>query len=492
MSVSRMLLAAASALIVAASAQAYPGKPVPQDDRVFPPLVQEFEEPGFPFQTIQVQDVDREGAIYRYEVPVGPVPWNGRLVMYAHGFRGCVADPATGALVPLTVENPPLREYYLSKGYAWAASSYAKNCYDVKDGVESTNRLWRIFAREVREPDMTLITGFSMGGHVTGAAIEMFPNIQCPDGRRGRICERFARILGKLSGGVEYHGAAPACGVMGDEALFDYFGDFGYGAETLAKIAGAPVESQFPPPDDYQTRTLGPVLFTLFEGGDIFTDPVPTEQGEKLKELTRVISGGERPIFDFAFNGFLPLLFSFAGSDGTVDGVVSGNIYDNKGKVYQLDADPMLTTDEQALNDTILRLRQNPRVNQRRFLQLERVPVITGRISIPVISTHTLGDLFVPFSMQQIYAREVAAQRRSDLLVSRATRAINHCEFSPQELIRTFNDLVAWVETGEKPEGDPILDPEAVADPLFGCRFTAGDTGGVTDLVPFLRGSCPD
>ncbi|HZX22627.1 MAG TPA: hypothetical protein VFF18_03760, partial [Woeseiaceae bacterium] len=241
MSVSRMLLAAASAFIVAASAQAYPGKPVPQDDRVFAIGDSGAFDP-VPGLTATIKEgVDSEGAVYRYEIPAG---WNGDLVMYAHGFRGCVADPATGALVPLTVENPPLRLYYLSQGYAWAASSYAKNCYDVKDGVESTNRLWRIFAREQGKPEKTLITGFSMGGHVTGAAIEMFPNIACPDGRRGRICERFARILGKLSGGVEYHGAAPACGVMGDEALFDYFGDFGYGAEALARLAGAPIESQ--------------------------------------------------------------------------------------------------------------------------------------------------------------------------------------------------------------------------------------------------------
>jgi hypothetical protein len=490
MSVSRMLLAAASAFIVAASAQAYPGKPVPQDDRVFPIGDSGAFDP-VPGLTATIKEgIDSEGAVYRYEIPAG---WNGDLVMYAHGFRGCVADPATGALVPLTVESPPLRLYYLSQGYAWAASSYARNCYDVKDGVESTNRLWRIFAREQGAPEKTLITGFSMGGHVTGAAIEMFPNVECPKGRRGRICERFAHILGKLSGGVEYHGAAPACGVMGDEALFDYFGDFGYGAEALARLAGAPIESQFPPPDDYQTSTLGPVLFTLFENGNIFTSPAlppvtPTPAGEKLKELTRVISGGERPIFDSAFTGFLPLLFSFAGSDGTVDGVVSGNIYDNIGKVYQLDDKRRLSADERVLNDTILRVERDPNVNPRRFLKLERVPVITGRISIPVISTHTLGDLFVPFSMQQIYAREVKQQKRSEYLVSRATRAIGHCEFSSEELIRTFDDLVAWVETGKKPKGDNILNPNKVAKPSFGCQFTEGSTGSTPEALRF--GDC--
>lgn len=477
MSVFRVMSVVAAAMILCNSASASQGKPVPQDDRVFPAGNSGAFEP-IPGLTAELkQGVDSHGAIYRYEVPVA---WNGDLVMYAHGFRGCVADPATGALVPLTVDNPPLREYYLLRGYAWAASSYSKNCYDVKDGVESTNRLARIFAREVGQPEKTLITGFSMGGHVTGAAIEMFPNIQCPDGRRGRICERFARILGKLSGGIAYDGAAPACGVMGDEALFDYFGDFAYGAEALAAAVNPLVQSQFPPPDDYGTTTLPLVISTLFANGGAGFPSDLTPQGEKLKDLTRVISGGERPIFEFAFAGFQPLLFSFAGSDGTVDGVVSGNIYDNIGKVYQLDADPALNADEQLLNDTIIRLRQNPRVNHPRFLQLERVPIITGRIAIPVLTTHTLGDLFVPISMQQIYAREVAAQGRSEYLVTRATRAISHCEYSPEELIRTFDDLVQWVETGVKPAGDDLLDPAAMANPFFGCQFTEGSTAGPT------------
>ncbi|WP_405220810.1 alpha/beta hydrolase [Lentisalinibacter sediminis] len=489
MSVSRILLAAASAFIVAASAQAYPGKPVPQDDRVFPRSEEAFGPP-LPIPGLQipdterVQSIDSNGAIYRYEVPAN---WNGDLVMYAHGFRGCV-DPVTGELEPLEVENPPLREYYLSKGYAWAASSYSKNCYDVKDGVESTNRLWRIFAQEQGKPEKTLITGFSMGGHVTGAAIEMFPNVECPKGRRGRICERFAHILGKLSGGVEYHGAAPACGVMGDEALFQYFGDFGYAAEALAAEVNPLIQSQFPPPDNYRQTTLPLVIGTLFsnQGSDYPFGLTP--QGEKLKDLTRVISGGERPIVDDAFPFFQNTLFGLAGSDGTVDGVVSGNIYDNIGKVYQLDDKRRLSADERVLNDTILRVERDPNVNPRRFLRLERVPVITGRISIPVISTHTLGDLFVPFSMQQIYAREVKQQRRSEYLVSRATRAIGHCEFSSEELIRTFDDLVTWVESGKKPKGDNILNPNKVAKPSFGCRFTEGSTDDTPETLRF--GAC--
>ena len=70
------------------------------------------------------------GAGYRVEVPAN---WNGKLVMYAHGYAG------TGAAVG--VDSPPIRRYLIQNGYAWAASSYSKNYYDVRAGVEDTNAL---------------------------------------------------------------------------------------------------------------------------------------------------------------------------------------------------------------------------------------------------------------------------------------------------------------------------------------------------------------
>lgn len=485
---SRTMLLLAVILFIALPAHAGHSNSAPQDERVFPPLMLPFSPPQLPPEQqpeISVEGVDREGAIYRYEVPHN---WNGDLVMYAHGFRGCIADPATGALVPLYVDNPPLREYYLIRGYAWAASSYSKNCYDVKDGVESTNRLVRIFAREVGTPKRTLITGFSMGGHVTGAAIEMFPNVSCPEGRRGHICRRFVHILGKLSGGVAYDGAAPACGVMGDVELFNYFGDFATAAGALAAAVNPLVQQQFPPPPpaEFFSTTLPLLIGTLFsDSRNLFPgSDYPfglTAQGEKLKQLTRQMSGGERPLFDQAYPVWQDLLFGLAGSDGTLDGVLSGNIYDNRRRVYQFDGDPALTPEEQVLNHSIIRVKRDRGVNRKRFLRLQRVPEISGRINIPVLSVHTLGDLFVPFSMEQIYATDVSRHGRSDLLVSRATRAIDHCEFSAEELMRTFDDLVLWVNEGIKPAGDDILDPEQVADPYFGCQFTEGVVGTEED-----------
>ena len=57
---------------------------------------------------------------FRAEVPDN---WNGDLVIWAHGFRG------TG--LELTVDNHPLRQLLIALGYAWAASSYSRNDYDI-------------------------------------------------------------------------------------------------------------------------------------------------------------------------------------------------------------------------------------------------------------------------------------------------------------------------------------------------------------------------
>jgi len=109
--------------------------------------------------------------------------------------------------------------------------------------------------------------------------------------------------------------------------------------------------------------------------------------------------------------------------------------------------------------------------------------VVQGTPRIPVLTLHNLGDLFVPFKMEVDYARRVAANGASDLVVQRAIRGVGHCDFTSQEVVTAFDDLVTWVESGAKPAGDVILNPAAVAAPAYGCTFTRGSH--------FLGQPCP-
>lgn len=378
------------------------------------------------------------GAGYRIEVPDN---WNGNLVMWAHGFRG------TG--LELTVDNHPLRPLLISLGYAWAASSYTRNDYDITSGVQSTQALVQRFNGLVGQSNKVYMTGASMGGHITAVSIEQYPDT--------------------------FVAAMPICGVVGDYALFDYFLDFNGAAQQLGTGSSLfPVDAAI-----YIGLTVPEIKANLeaFPGAWPF---VLNADGQNFKNLVELRSGGDRPNFDeaFAFWNSIPattgsgnFLFELGLGDGTLPRAPGVGV-DNIGVVYQFDNDPNLTPDEQALNDDIVRVAADPQGPGPNGLS--QVPVISADIGIPVLTLHNLGDLFVPVLNEVAYASRAQANGKSDLLVQRAIRGVGHCDFSAAEFSTGFLDLVTWVETGIKPAGDDWLDPAAVSDPNFGCAFTDG------------------
>lgn len=406
------------------------------------------DEDTLPFDALPGHDTERlwgvhKGAGYRIEVPAD---WNGDLVVWAHGFRGDGLE--------LTVDNGPLREYLIANGYAWAASSYARNSYDVATGVQDTHALTMLFNGKVGKPDQRFLIGASMGGHITGVAIEQYPNL--------------------------FDGAMPVCGVMGDYELFDYFLDVNVTAQALAGV-----DSGFPVPDDYTTNDV-PAIKAALEG---FPGTFPftlNATGEQWKNLVEIESGGERPVFDQGFllwNGFAgDFLFGLGEGDGTLPRS-PGVALDNTDAIYQLDFDPAISTEEIALNDAVTRVEADR--NGRNRNGLAQVPPVNGNIRVPVLTMHTLGDLFVPFVMQQAYADRVASNGASDLLVQRAIRDVGHCAFSDQEWEQGFADLVDWVETGVRPNGDDVF---ATSADTYGCAFTVPDRN---PFGPLGIAACP-
>jgi pimeloyl-ACP methyl ester carboxylesterase len=418
-----------------------------------------FVDPAkLPFDALPGTPSDRyfgvlKGAGYRIEIPKN---WNGGLVLYAHGIRlGAGANVRQLLDVPeLTVSNPPLRQHLLANGYAWAASSYSRNGYAVETGVRDSMRLLRHFRKRFEEPERVYAMGHSMGGHIVGV-----------------LAEKHAR---------HFDGAQPMCGVMGDVQLFDFFLDYNLVAQTLTDPP-----AEFPPPPEYLQRVAFDVLPKLG-----FSPPGTPGQfpfalsaaGQDLKTVVRNLTGGQRPTYDAGFIYWnsppLPFLFLLGTDDGTVAGAVDGVVVGNAGRVYSFAPGNAASPFGATLNRDILRVRFDRDVREK--FGAEGIPGITGKIGVPVITLHTLGDLFVNFSMQQVYARRVAAQKRGHLLVQRAIRDVGHCFFSPLEEAAAFDDLVKWVDQGAKPAGDKVLDAAAVAHADYGCRFTRPDRGPVT------------
>lgn len=389
----------------------------------------------------------RGEAAYAIEVPAN---WNGTLVMYAHGYRGEGEN--------LTVDAPPLRAYFLSQGYAWAASSYSANYYDVQAGVEDTNALALAFERLTGgkpKPSKYLIMGVSMGGHIAGAAVEK-------------------ETLATAKNRVSYAAALPLCGVMDEEYEFQWLGDYTLVAAQLAGLGPRTF-----PQSNYQELlpAIKQALFTSTEGA-LWTEN--SGQGARLREIARRLTGGDRPVFELGFRlaGTQNAVFGTGGADGALNGILTRRLYGNEGRVYRWTDGP-LTAAEKTFNDVILRVRADPAANVARPGGLRWLPAVNGEFSVPVLTLHTLGDFYVPFRHQQLYRQAAQANGNGDRLVQRAIRAAGHCEFDGAELVEAFNDLVTWERTGVRPAGDDVLTAATVASPTYGCRFTRKTRAGV-------------
>ena len=377
-----------------------------------------------------------QGAGYRIEVPVN---WNGDLLMWAHGYRMNNEW--------LWVDDPPFREWLVANGYAWAASSFTTSKLDVTDGMKATKALVALFEESVGIPAHIYISGQSMGGAVTVSSIEQWPDL--------------------------YDGGMPTCGSLTLYAGFDTYLDFYVLSNALAGTTAT-----YPIPEDYASAGY-PSVVNHLAGAPGYFPYLLNSQGIQLKDAFELRTGGQRPVFDQAFvfwYGIAEIAYGFSLTQFFIDLEpigVKGVWVDNQDTIYQFDTDPDLSADEISLNESVLRIQRDPQSLHSNGLK--NVPYNDGKIKVPVLSLHNLGDLLVPFSAEQIYAQRVAEQGASELLVQRAIRDLQHCYFTEDEYATAFSDLVNWVESGIKPAGDDLLNPVVVSEPDFGCAFTSED-----------------
>ncbi|MGI8549596.1 MAG: alpha/beta hydrolase family protein [Dehalococcoidia bacterium] len=346
-------------------------------------------------------------AVYEVEVPD---TWNGELVLYAHGFAG--TEPF------LIVSPPPLRSRFIAEGFAWAASSFSVNGYDPQVDVDDTLALLEHFKQSVREPKRVYIDGTSMGGHVVVASLEQHPDV--------------------------FSGALSECGVVAGVEEMDYLVSYEAVGQYLAGLELLPVTDI----DKY----VAAVRRTLIPALQAPVSRTLTDKGEAFESVMSSYTGGSRP---FRHEGFLDR-FSGNFTQGFYDlgrktlGARAGT---NVGANYQIA--PGFGISDSGLNAGVYRLPADPAV--RNAATNPAFAPMTGRINAPLLTLHTTGDAFVPFRLEQDYRRIVESAGRGDLLVQRAIRRPDHCQFMPAELTQAWDDLVKWVEHGIKPDGDNVL-----------------------------------
>ena len=339
------------------------------------------------------------GSTYGLYLPNG---WNGRLVVYAHGYTSPfqpVALPAVQAL----------RDALGAQGFAVAYSSFSENGYAVKDGIQRTHQLKGLFAERFAEPLKTYLVGHSLGGLITLALAEKYPS--------------------------QYAGALPMCGVVGGTtAEIQYMGhvrtlwDYFFPGTLGGDIQGIPVVSGF------AADVQGPVVSAILGNpgkavalASIAQAPVPfADIGELIASYVN--------IFGFQYNG---------ASDLTER--VNGHVaFDNAATSYAGALPAPLLVD---INQRVRRWEVDP--SARSWLDHNYDP--SGKLRIPTVTLHTTRDPVVPFFHEGLLAQAVSAAGYSDNLVQRSIVRHGHCTFTTAETFGAFQALVGWVEYGVKP-----------------------------------------
>ena len=289
-----------------------------------------------------------------------------------------------------------------------------------------------------RAADRTYLTGESMGGHVTLLGMQEFPTA-------------FAGGLAMCPAGSE---------------LFDYYAAMSAAAEVITGV-------------QFHADTVQQDLAKMAEL--LGKPPDYTDKGRQLASVEIQVSGGPRP---FAMEG---LTSRFLANAGTSQAAFLGSTTPSNRAVdtvhikYSIAGGLGLTAD--ALNAKARRKTGDPEIRSANGPYEEVVP-FDGKIERPLMTMHGTGDLYVPIFLEQTLKRAVRAAGREKLLTQRIYRIGAHCQFSQPEMIKAFDDLVAWVKTGTKAQGDEVDGDLSNAGMTFTNPLRANDPGGRTITTP--------
>jgi pimeloyl-ACP methyl ester carboxylesterase len=333
------------------------------------------------------------GAVYQIEVPDD---WNGRLVLYMHGFEEFAPEAQVTAL--------DFRRYLIEHGYAWGASSFSSTSLIPGRSADETAALWDYFARTYGRPTRSYLNGLSMGGAASNVAAE-------------RYADRFDGALG-------------LCGAAGQTEALTISADVFVAGAYAAGVTQAEFDAS---PD------VGALIRDRIRPA--LEDPRAREQFENI---VLDLTGGPRR---FGREGF-------RAEEETnwrrVELSISAGLALNR-ETYDLG--PLSDVPDEEFSGDVIRLP----VSDDLLRGFTEGAETTGDLQMPLLTLHSTGDGQVPIEQAQIYRRRVDDAGRGDLLVQRVIRDPGHCGFTTTEQEAGFEALVAWVEDGEKPEGTDVL-----------------------------------
>ena len=344
-----------------------------------------FTAPGWSQPKTETGEIN--GAKFRIDVPE---KWNGGLVMYCHGY-----SPAPGSF-----DNPkpnPVLDVFTKQGYAFAQSGYAAGGWAIQEAVQDTEALRRYFSHKYGAPKETYVTGHSMGGFLTMALMETFPNV--------------------------YDGGLALCGPLGAASWFMSRRVFDMRVVFDYLFPGALPNPVKIPADYMMSTALNGTIEKLLDS--------KPEQASILRRWTGLRNNKDTAGTLVFFTYILKELEERAG----------GNPFDNRNTIYEG------TDDDNALNDHVARYKSEPRA----AAYLERYYTPSGHLTRPMLAIHTTYDPLVPPWVTNMYSILAERADSDQFFVQQYVKHAGHCAIQPPEIARGFQQLRQWSAGGTRP-----------------------------------------
>jgi len=379
---------------------------------------------------------DSAGAHYLVAMPA---TWNGVLVLHAHG------GPTLGPVSPnRALEDLKRWNIWVRSGHAFAASTFRQGGVEVRAAAEDTERLRRIVLQHVAQPKRTVLHGQSWGANVAAKGAEMYT--------AGKPYDAVLLTSGVLAGGSR---------------AYDFRIDMRVVYQYYCNNHPRPDEPQYPlwmglPAGAKMTSQQLAERTKECIGHGVPAAQRTPEQARKLATIAKVMRVPEASVHGH-------LNWGTGHFQDTVQNRTGGrNPWGNIGVRYTG------SDDDAALNAAVPRYRADPQAVARMVHDTD----LAGRIPVPVISVHAVGDPTAFVEMQSAFLDTMKRGGSADRLVQLYTGHNVHSYLADPVYLAAVQGLLGWVDGGAKPT------PETLAQR---CQSLEAQWGAGCQIQPGYR-----
>ncbi len=409
-----------------------------------------------------------------------PQAWNGTLLLYSHGF-----GPLTAADAP----DPATKAALLADGYALAGSSYDPNNSDWALDTAVSDQFNSLAAVESTvlpsRPAHVIAVGTSMGGLVSA--------LEAQQGA-GRINGALT-TCGIVGGGVnlnEYQ-------IDGEYAIAQLLGNpgtqlVGFGNATTALGTAAALTADA---GAAQATAAGQARLALAMA---FLNVTPWDPSATAPAPASDPAAQEKAEYDTLFGGSFSIMDFIELGRVSVDQADGGNatwdVGTNFARVlahspYKTQVAALYRKAGLNLHADLATLTSHTSItaDPAALRSLYQTSVPTGRLEVPELDLHTIGDNLVPVQNENNYARLVERAGSGSLLRQAFTESYGHCNFSSAELVAGVEAIMHRVTRGQwgNVATAASLEQAAEATGLGQAHFANYYPGPLTGAVPSFK-----